>query len=162
MDLLYFAMSAALGIIGWSVIFATLVWPKMKNQSRVWRLKLLTATHFFRYFGTTMLITGLVVQKLPTGFANPAAFGDLITVLLAYIAFIALQRSRDDNARFPTVWLLNIFGTADLLLAAILGPVLIKDPANFGFTYFIPTFYVPLLFVTHFYAFKTLKERAHE
>lgn len=162
MNLVYFAMSAALGIIGWSVIFAALVWPKMKSQQRRWRLKLLTSIHFFRYFGTTMLITGLVTKKLPAGFANPAAFGDVITVALAFVAFIALQRSRSDTARLPSVWLFNIFGAADLLLAAVLGPVLIPDPANFGFAYFIPTFYVPLLFVTHFYSLKTLAERSRK
>ena len=153
-------MSAALGIIGWSVIFATLVWPKMKSQPRVWRLKLLTTIHFFRYLATTMLMVGLVVQKLPGGFANPAAFGDLATLLLAYVAFIVLQRTHDNNAKLSSVWLFNIFGTLDLLLAAVLGPILIKDPANFGSAYFIPTLYVPLLFVAHFYAFKTLKERS--
>lgn len=160
MNLLYFAMNAAAGLIGWFTIFATIIWPNMRKQSKIQRLKILTATHFFRYFGTTVLITGLVVHALPTGFSYPAAFGDLITVALAYFAYITLQRSKSDKAPFRVVWLLNIFGTLDLLLAAVLGPALIKDPANFGFAYFIPTFYVPFLFATHFYAFKTLKERS--
>ena len=159
MDLVYFATSAALGVIGWAVIFATVVWPKIKDQPRGWRLKLLTATHFFRYFGTTMLMVGLVVQKLPAGFANPAAFGDLIAVALAYIAFVSIQRNHTNTTNLPLVWLFNIVGAADLLLAVVLGPMLIKDPANFGFAYFIPVFYVPLLFVTHFYSFKTLTEQ---
>ena len=160
MNLVYFATSAAAGLIGWSTIFAAIIWPKMREQSRIKQLKSLTAIHFFRYFGSTMLITGLVVRKLPAGFANPAAFGDLITVVLAYVAFAALQRSRADDARFSLVWLFNIFGAADLLLAAVLGPLLIKDPADFGFAYFIPTFYVPLLFVAHFYSLKALRSRS--
>jgi hypothetical protein len=40
--------------------------------------KTLTAIHFFRYFATTLLIAGLVSRKLPSGFADPAAFGDLL------------------------------------------------------------------------------------
>lgn len=161
MNLLYFAMSGAAGLIGWFTIFATIIWPKVKDQPKKQLLKSLTAIHFFRYFGTTMLMTGLVVRKLPAGFANPAAFGDLITLTLAYIAFITIQRSRNDNSRLLPVWIFNIVGAADLLLAFVLGPLLIKDPANFGFTYFIPTFYVPLLLAAHFYAFKTLR-RSHE
>lgn len=157
MNLLYFAMSGAAGLIGWSTIFATIIWPKMKGQPRKERLKSLTAIHFFRYFGTTMLMLGLVVAKLPTGFTNFAVYGDLITLILAYITFVTLHRSRNDNIQLFPVWLLNVFGAGDLLLALVLGPLLIKDPANFGFAYFIPTFYVPLLLVAHFYAFKTLK-----
>lgn len=156
MDIIYFALSAAAGLIGWFTIFSTIIWPRVQNRPKKYTLQVLTSIHFFRYFGTTMLITGLVTQKLPAGFANPAAFGDLIALGLAYVTFITLQRSRDDNASPLSVWLFNGIGAADLLLAAVLGPALIKDPANFGFAYFIPTFYVPLLLAAHFYSFKLL------
>jgi len=121
MDIVYFAGSAALGIIGWATIFATIIWPKMKEQPRVQQLKTLTAIHFFRYFATTLLITGLVSRKLPSGFADPAAFGDLISLGLAYIAFFGLQRSKVEQPSLIPVWIFNIVGTADLLLAIVLG-----------------------------------------
>jgi hypothetical protein len=95
---IYFGGSAVAGIIGWMTIFATIIWPKMKQQPRVQQLKTLTAIHFFRYFATTLLIAGLVSRKLPSGFADPAAFGDLISLGLAYIAFIGLQRSTTEKA----------------------------------------------------------------
>jgi hypothetical protein len=50
MAIIYFAGSAAAGIIGWATIFATIIWPKMKQQPRVQQLKTLTAIHFFRRF----------------------------------------------------------------------------------------------------------------
>ena len=80
MDLIYFGGSAAAGIIAWATIFATIIWPKMKQQPRPQQLKTLTAINFFRYFATTLLIAGLVSRKLPSGFAYPAAFGDLISL----------------------------------------------------------------------------------
>ena len=159
MDLIYFGGSAALGIIGWATIFATIIWPKLKEQPRVQQLKTLTAIHFFRYFATTLLITGLVSRKLPSGFADPAAFGDLISLALAYIAFFGLQRSKGEQPSLIPVWIFNIVGTADLLLAIVLGPALIRDPGDLGLGYIIPTVYVPLLLTAHFYALKLLSQR---
>jgi hypothetical protein len=160
MDLIYFGGSAVAGTIGWAVIFAAIIWPKMKQEPTVKQLKTLTTFHFFRYFATTLLIAGLVSRKLPSGFADPAAFGDLITLGLAYIAFIGLQRSTPERPLLLPVWILNIAGTADLLLALALGPVLIRDPGDFGLSYIVPTVYVPLLLVAHFYALKVLSQRS--
>lgn len=162
MELVYFGGSAAAGIIGWATIFAAIIWPKMKQQPRVAQLKTLTAIHFFRYFATTLLIVGLVSRTLPSGFADPAAFGDLISLGLAYIAFIGLQRSTAARPPLAWVWIFNIVGAADLLLAMALGPALIRNPGDFGLSYIIPTVYVPLLLVAHFYALKVLSQPARE
>jgi hypothetical protein len=162
MDIIYFGGSAAAGIIAWATIFATIVWPKMKQQPRLQQLKTLTAINFFRYFATTLLIAGLVSRKLPLGFAYPAAFGDLISLGLAYIAFIGLQRSKAEKPLLFPVWVFNIVGAADLLLAMVLGPTLIRDPGDLGLGYIIPTVYVPLLLVAHFYALKVLSQRPSE
>jgi hypothetical protein len=156
--IVYFGMSVALGLIAWFTIFAAIIWPKVKGQPKIQQLKSLTAISFFRYFATTFLIVGLVTRKLPAGFANPAAFGDLISLVLAYIAFIGLQRSRTERPRLLPVWIFNVVGTADLLFAFATAPFLIKDPGSFGLTYIIPTVYVPLLLTAHFYAFKVLAQ----
>jgi hypothetical protein len=58
------------------------------------------------------------------------------------------------------VWISNIVGAADLLLAMVLGPALIHDPGDLGLGYIIPTVYVPLLLVAHFYALKVLSQRS--
>ena len=162
MDLIYFGGSAVAGIIGWATIFATIIWPKMRQQPTVEQLKILTAINFFRYFATTTLIIGLVSRKLPSGFADPAAFGDLISLGLAYIAFIGLQRSKAAKPLLLPVWIFNIVGAADLLLALVLGPALIRDPGDLGLAYIIPTVYVPLLLVAHFYSLKILSQRSSE
>ena len=62
MNGVYFAGGAVLGIVGWFTIFAGLVWPKLSRRPRVEQLKTLTAIHFFRYFGTTLLMVGLLAQ----------------------------------------------------------------------------------------------------
>jgi predicted neutral ceramidase superfamily lipid hydrolase len=161
MDIIYFGGGALAGIIGWMVIFATLIWPKMKQRTRVQQLKTLTAFHFFRYFATTLFIAGLVSRKLPSSFTDPTVYGDLVSLVLAYIAFIVLHRSRTENpATLLPAWVFNIVGTADLLLAMVLGPSLIHSPGDLGLGYIIPTVYVPLLLVVHFYALRVLGRRA--
>ena len=162
MDLIYFGGSAAAGIVAWATIFATIIWPRMRQQPRVLQLKILTAVSFFRYFATTMFITGLITRKLPTGFADPAVYGDLISLGLAYIAFIGLQRSPAGRPRLLPVWIFNIVGAADLVLAYVTGPALIRDPGDLGLSYIIPTVYVPLLLVAHFYALRVLIRRPAE
>ena len=162
MSIIYFGGSAAAGIVAWATIFATLIWPKMKEQPRVQQLKTLTAIHFFRYFATALLITGLVSRELPSGFAYPAAFGDLISMALAYLAFTGLQRSWPERSSLSLTWIFNIVGTTDLLLALVLGPALIRDPGDLGVGYIIPTVYVPLLLVAHFYAMKVISRRPGE
>ena len=99
------------------------------------------------------LVPGVVYQPLPSEFALPAAYGDLVTGLLALLAMLAL-RSRWAVA-LPAVWLFNVVGSLDLLNA-----LRHLDVAqNFGAAWYIPTFLVPLLLVTHYMIFARLLKR---
>jgi hypothetical protein len=42
----------------------------------------------------------------------------------------------------------------------VLGPALIHDPGDFGLAYIVPTVYVPLLLIAHFYSLKALSQRS--
>jgi hypothetical protein len=83
---------------------------------------------------------------LQSGFATPAAFGDLIAVALAWGAFLAGKHP----VSIAFLWLFNLWGTADLLFAFYQGLVGVGiAPSSLGATYFIPTLLVPLLLCTH-------------
>jgi hypothetical protein len=43
---IYFGISAAAGLIGWLTIFATIIWPKMKDQPRIQKLKTFNGDFF--------------------------------------------------------------------------------------------------------------------
>ena len=99
------------------------------------------------------LVPGVVAQPLPAAFANPAAYGDLLTGVLALLALIAL---RTGWAGAPAlVWLFNIVGTVDLLNALRHMTV----APDFGAAWYIPTFFVPVLLVTHFMIYARLLRR---
>jgi hypothetical protein len=93
------------------------------------------------------LVPGVVSPDLPAAFAQPVAYGDFITAILALLALAML------GTRSGAVlnWIFNIFGTADLLFAFYQGGrVSLPDtPGLLGAGYLIFAVYVPLLLITH-------------
>jgi hypothetical protein len=67
------------------------------------------------------LTRGATYPGLPLHLAYPAAFGDLLTAVLAFVSiFLVLRNSI--YAR-TLVWVFNVFGTLDLLDAITLATV---------------------------------------
>ena len=96
------------------------------------------------------LVPGVVAQPLPDDFAIPAAYGDLLAGVLALLALVLLRGG--SKGAIGAVWLFNVVGTVDLLNALRHVDV----APNFGAAWYIPTFIVPLLLVTHFMIFVRL------
>jgi hypothetical protein len=101
--------------------------------------------HSFRHLGLMFLAPGAVYEGMPAQFAYPAAFGDLLTAALAMAAILT------GTPRW-LVWVFNVVGTVDLLLAITLATVY-GAPAFMGPAYWIPAFWVPALLVTHLLTF---------
>ena len=110
--------------------------------------------HSTRHLGMMFLSRGATYPGLPSQFAYPAAFGDLITAILAFAAIPLVLRG--SGLARPAVWVFNIFGTLDLL-AAITSATIYNAPVAMGPTYWIPAFWVPLLLVTHYVTFVLLR-----
>jgi hypothetical protein len=113
-------------------------------------LTILIFPHAMRHIGLLFLVPGIVAQPLPDFFAYTAAYGDLISGLLALLAIIVIRKGR--SIAIPLVWIFNIIGTVDLL-NALRHAELVPD---LGATWYIPTFFVPLLLVTHAMIFMRL------
>ena len=71
-------------------------------------------------------------SRVPSGFADPTAFGEPICLVLAYIGFIGLQNSRAEKPFLFPLWISDIVGAADLLLAMVLGSVLLLGRRSGG------------------------------
>jgi hypothetical protein len=144
-----FRMSVPLGLIAWGIVTALYIWPALGGMAPADALRPLLILHSFRYLGLAFLNPGVVSPELPTAFARPAALGDFIAALLAMVALLALG----SRVGILLVWLFNVWGSADLLLAFYNGVRLVRarklQAIHFGAAYFIPTFYVPLLLITH-------------
>ena len=108
----------------------------------------LVVPHTFRFIGLSFLVPGVVSPALPSAFAAPAAYGDLVATILAIAAALALFRRAP--LAIVLVWLFNIWGASDFLLAYYRGLVTVQlDARMLGAAFFIPTVFVPAALITH-------------
>jgi hypothetical protein len=147
-----FGASVLLSLVVWGLIGARFLWPALRDRPRAEALRPLLLLHAFRFMGLVFLVHGVVSPDLPGAFARPAAYGDLATALFALAALATLEKPPG----ITIVWLFNIVGTVDLLNAFYQGNRVGLVPGMLGAAYFIPTFVVPLLLVTHALVFRVL------
>ncbi len=148
-----FGLQFVLSLVVWGLIAKWLLAPWREKKSPHDVLFWLTLPHAFRYMGMVFLVPGVVARPLPDTFATAAAYGDLLTGVLALLALIALRTGW--NRALALVWIFNIVGTVDLLYALRQVNVVV----DFGASWYIPTLFVPLLLVTHFMIFARLLKR---
>jgi hypothetical protein len=149
-----FGISVAFGLAAWGAVAWNYLWPALSEGASPENLKPILLLHAFRFLGLAFVVPGVVSPELPAAFAQPVAYGDLLSATLALLALAAL------GSRSGTwlSWVFNTFGMADLLFAFYQGGR-ISLPNNQGLLgagYLIFAAYVPLLFVTHVLAFRIL------
>ena len=109
--------------------------------------------HSFRHFGLMFHAKGATYPGMPPQFAYPAAVGDLLAAILAFLAILATV----NNLRIGRflLWVFSIEGTVDLIAAITLATVY-GAAAYMGAAYWIPAFWVPALLVSHYLVFIVL------
>jgi hypothetical protein len=132
------------------------LWPQLSRLRPRQILIPVLLLHSTRHLGMMFLTRGATYPGLPSEFAYPAAFGDLVTAILAFVAIPLVLRG--SHAAKPAVWVFNVFGTIDLLVA-IATATIYNAPVEMGPAYWIPAFWVPLLLVTHYITFVLLLRR---
>jgi hypothetical protein len=149
-----FGLNILGSFLAFGLVAQLYVWPRLEQLKKQDALAILVVPHAFRFIGLSFLEPGVVSPSLPSAFAAPAAYGDLIAALLAIIAVVALtMRAR---LAMPLVWMFNLWGTTDLVLAFYRGFANGLDAGALGAAYYIPTFVVPGLLVLHALAFRIL------
>ena len=133
-----------LSFVGWTLLARWYVSPRLAALPRDEALPPLLLPHAFRHMGLVFLLPTVTGGALPPVFAKAAAYGDLIAGLLALAALLA-WRTRSGLA-LPLTWLFSVEGLADLANAFYQG---LTHNVSLGAAYYIPTFAVPLLVVTH-------------
>src|SRR6202051_3966507 len=155
---LCFFASIAFSFIAWGIVTARYIWPQLRLLQRSEALRPLLILHSFRFIGLAFLIPGVVSPDLPSAFAHSAAYGDIIAVTLPLLSLLFLAR----GAGVVTAWIFNLWGSADLLNAFYQASHAGLLAGQLGATYFIPTFIVPLLLITHGLAFRILLQHQTE
>ena len=152
MPQLLFFMSIAFSSIAWAIVTTQYIWPELRVRPRAEALKPVLILHSFRFIGLAFLVPGVVSPDLPSSFARAAAYGDLIAAILALLSLVWLPSA----AGIVMAWIFSPWGSADLLNAFYQANHAKLTAGQLGATYFIPTFIVPLLLITHGLAFRIL------
>ena len=148
-----FVGSIALGVLAWSAVCRHYLWPRMRDLPVQAAVRPLLHLHLFRFIGLAFLVPGVAGPNLQAAFASPAAYGDLIAMVLAWVALIA------GSGQFSllAIWAFSLWGSADLLFAYYQGAIGVGiQPAALGATWFIPTLAAPLVLATHVLIFARL------
>jgi hypothetical protein len=140
----------ALELVGSFLIFGLAgwwwAWPRLKAMSPADALSLLLLVHMFRTLGISLMVREAGID-MPATAAQEIGYGDLVAAFLALISIIAL-RYRPAMSR-PIVWLFSVVGMVDLINAQIVGVQFNLLQHTLGPGWYIVTYYVPLLWVTH-------------
>lgn len=155
---LCFFASIAFSFMAWGIVTSRYFWPALRTRTRAEALRPLLTLHSFRFLGLAFLVPGVVSSNLPSTFAHSAAYGDLIAAVLALLSLLLLSHGTGVVA----AWVFNVWGTADLLNAFYQANHAGMLAGQLGAAYFIPTFGVPLLLITHGLAFRILLRRQNE
>ena len=155
---LYFFLSIVFAFIAWGIVAKRYVWPKLRLLPRAEALRPILILHSFRFVGLAFVVPGVVSPALPSAFAHPAAYGDIAAATLALLSLATLQ----SRVGVVIVWIFNLWGSFDLLSAFYHGGAAGLMPGQLGAAYFIPTFLVPLMLITHALAFRILLQQQSE
>ena len=151
-----FGLQFSLSLLVFGLLAKWHLSPWLERQAPQQALFWLVLPHAFRHIGMVFLVPGVVAQPLPDYFSIAAAYGDLAAGLLALLTMTALRGGW--RTALVIVWIFNIVGTLDLFNALRHAEVV----SSFGAAWYIPTFLVPLLLVTHFMIFLRLLWPVHQ
>jgi hypothetical protein len=158
MPQLYFFVSIAFSLIAWGLVATRYIWPRLRSLLQAEALQPLFILHGFRFIGLAFLVPGVVSPDLPSTFSHAAAYGDIAAATLALLS-LATLRSKLGGV---LAWIFNLWGTFDLFNAFYQASAAGLMPGQLGATYFIPTFLVPLMLITHGLAFRILLQHRSE
>jgi hypothetical protein len=152
-------LNLLLSLVAFALIARWYVMPALEGLPRERALQPFLLLHSFRHIGLMFLAPGATKSQLPAAFAQPAAWGDLLASLLAFLALLALRLRW--RVAIALVWIFNVEGTLDLLYAVGQG-ALHQAAGSMGASFWIPAVIVPALLVTHYIVFSILSRPTPE
>jgi hypothetical protein len=143
-----------LGVLIFRAALNIYVRPLLSRLSPITLLTPILMLHMLRELGLMFMFEGATLPGLPQQFAVPAALGDFVAAVLAALALWAVRRQSVHAKKW--VWVFNVWGTLDLLVAVALA-VTFRAAPFLGAAYWIPAFWVPMLLATHGLVFVYLR-----
>jgi hypothetical protein len=141
------AVQFLFNLIIFGLMMTWFVMPKLRNLPLERALIPLLLLHCFRHLGLMYFVSIVTDPRIPAEFANPTAYGDLLSAGLALATVAALYYQK--RYSIALAWIFNVIGFLDLVSAFALAGKLRLLQYQLGPAWFIPAFVVPALIVTH-------------
>lgn len=114
-NFIIFQMQATAGLITFYFAFKWFVFPKLAKLSIYEALVPMVLIHGLRYLGMVFMVDTQVYEAFPDDLAFTVGMWDFSTAMLAVITAFALKNKW--KYAIPLVWVFNIFGFTDLIVA---------------------------------------------
>jgi hypothetical protein len=144
--------TAAYGALTLSFVFfiAAAIWyvvPWLRRQNRAVALMALLWIHALRYVAFQIYSAQAAGFDVPDEVRDRIAYGDVLAAVLSFTTIVALRHRA--GLSIPLTWLLSLVGVLDLMSATAGGIQANLFDTAAGTTWFILTFYVPVLWIAH-------------
>lgn len=139
---LVFVTQITLSLLSFGLIARWVIYPRLRERSLREALTPLLLFETFRTVGLITLVPGLVDASLPAAFTIPEAVGDMLAVILAFAALVAVRSGW--RVAPALVWLFTVEGLADFINATAQGVRLdVVTQNQLGVAWLLPTYGVP-------------------
>lgn len=139
--ILVFAMQFTLSLISFGLIALWVIYPRLRKRSSRDALTLLLLFETLRTIGLVVIVPSLVDTALPAVFTVPGAVGDMLAVILAFAALVAVRAGW--RVAPALVWLFTVVGLADFINATVQGLRFDIPAYHLGIAWLVPTYGVP-------------------
>jgi hypothetical protein len=159
--ILIFATQVTLSLLSFGLLASWVIYPRLRNRSLRDALTPLLLFETLRTIGLIFLVPGLVDAELPAEFAVPAAVGDMLAVILAFVALVAVRASW--RVAPALVWLFTVVGLADFINATAQAVRFdIVEQHQLGIAWLLPTYGVPIFTVVQVVVIALLLTRGRQ
>jgi hypothetical protein len=159
--ILIFATQTTLSLLSFGLIAGWVIYPRLRKRSLRDALTLLLLFETLRTIGLIDLVPGLVDAALPAGFTTPEAVGDMLAVVLAFAALVAVRAGW--RVAPVLVWLFTVEGLADFINAIAQGLRFdVVTHNQLGVAWLLPTYGVPAFAVAQVMVIALLLTRGRQ
>ena len=151
------AVQFSMSLIAYSLIFFWYVQPRVSKMPFEKALLPMLLVNVFRFAGLTLLVSGQASTSIPIEALAEAAYGDLISAILALVAVIALRGK--SSFAVPLIWLFTIVGFADILNVGRIAVQVELFSYPIGGMWLVLSWYLPTVTIAHFYILYRLFNR---
>ena len=140
------SLQSTLSLMAFALLATWHVLPRLPGRSPEAAVAPLLWVHVFRYAPLTLLAPGQADPRIPADAVRVIAYGDLAAAILALAALIAVRLRL--RAALGLIWLFSAFSIGDLVIGAERAVRAELYRFYIGWSWYIVTFYVPMLLVS--------------